>query len=130
MILLRSWLFILAAFELISMYNFLILGKPLDGLAINLENAPAETRLWCFMLTLLVISRLAAFAAPRSPAALWQLAAVHVAEAVYFGVEYLLFAAHCEPIIFAIIVANAVGFTAVALASPSSETGAKKRKGE
>ena len=130
MLFLRCWLFILAGFELIEMYNYLILGNPVHGLAINLANAPAEKRLWCFMLTLLVISRLTALAAPRSAAALFQLAAVHVAEAVYFGFEYLLFAAHCEPIIFAIIVANALGFTALAVASPSSEAGAKKKKGK
>jgi hypothetical protein len=120
----RVWLIILSLVECVELAQFAG-GVPLSGFASNLAASAdhkAETRLWSFMLVLLVISRLTAFHSPHSPAVRFQLAAVHVAEMCYFGSEYLLFSSGGETVIFTLIVLNALAFTGLALAPPLSFT--------
>ena len=81
--LMRIYLLALGLFELIPLQKYLLEDKPLSGFATGLTDAPAERQLWCFMLVLLMLSRLLAFAAPRSTPVLFHLASVHVAEVVY-----------------------------------------------
>ena len=91
--LLRFYLLVLALIEVGGIAGVLVFQHPLDGFAINLKDAPAERRLWCFMLACLMFSRLLAFASPDSRLALAHLAAVHIAELVFmFGEQ----AAHAE----------------------------------
>ena len=113
--LLRAYLVILAVFELPMMVGYTFFDNSLaNGFSSNLTDAPAERRLWAFMLALLVAARAAAAIDP-SPTQLAHCAAVHIAEAVAFGSEFWLYGSGGEPFIVFMVMLNAVLFTAVAV---------------
>ena len=111
--LLRGWLVAIALFEVPNLNDYLLRNKPLSGFFSTLKNARPEKRCYSMVLVLLSLARIhAAFSPTR--AALWHNAAVHAVEAVVFGREYLTFGSNGSRLIFSIIVANAVWFTACA----------------
>ena len=83
----RTWLGILALFELIPLFTILVLEQPLDGFAVNLADKPSERRLWCCFTLMLTLSRALALFAPNSRAVRVHLAAVHFAELALFFCE-------------------------------------------
>ena len=83
LLLLRGTLLVLCISELRELYSLFRDGD-VKGL---IDQSPTVTRLWSFVLVLLIISRATALWHPRSEAALNQLAMVHVAEAAYLGSE-------------------------------------------
>ena len=72
------------------------------------------------MLMVLSTSRFVAFAAPDNSAALWNLAFVHILEAIYLLSEAMLYGAGGEAHVRAVIFGNAVLFLAVAIGSNPS----------
>ena len=87
----RTWLIILAFFELIPLHKILVNEDALDGFSVNLVDKPAERRLWCVFLLFLVFSRLlGAVAGKVSRAARWHVAAVHVTELVFLYGEQVV----------------------------------------
>jgi hypothetical protein len=86
---LAGWLAFLAAVEVPEILKAFDATQPLNGFASNLADSPggAERRLWCVFLALIVLARVAALAAPCSPAVAAHCAAVHVLEFVYLAVE-------------------------------------------
>ena len=74
------------------------------------------------MLGLLVLSRVSAIAAPDDPVVVGHCAAVHVLEAIYMGYEKLVCKSKGDPVIFSVIIANAVLFTAKALTTGGSQS--------
>ena len=90
----RSWLAFLVVVEVPELFGYLLAPTPKtfdETFGSNLHNAGAERRLWCVFLTLLVLARLALFAAPRSAPVAAHCAAVHAVEAVYFLGEFFIF---------------------------------------
>ena len=117
---LRGFLAILTIFELTEIYSklptdLLGQGNDLSGFGSNLGSGDAEKRLWCFMLSLLVIARLTAFAAPQNPAAMGQCAAVHIVELIYMATEFLVYGCNGESFIFGFIIFDAILFAVLAL---------------
>ena len=109
----RAWLVFLALFEVPAVVNCLWHDKPLTGFSSNLRRAgSAGRRHWAFLLALLVASRLLAAAEPSSRAVRWHLAGVHAVEMLALGSERLRFGSGGSEPVLAVIVANAVGFTA------------------
>ncbi len=111
--LLRGWLVAIALFEAPNLHDYLVKNKPLNGFFSTLKNARPEKRCYSMVLVLLSLARLQAAWSPTA-SALWHNAAVHVVEAVVFGREYLKHGSNGSRLIFSIIVANAVWFTACA----------------
>ena len=111
----RVWLLAIAAFEVPELHKYAIAGANFDAFNSNLVSAPAERRLWSFVLVLLVCTRLLGVAAPDVRAVRVHVAAVHVAELVVLGGEKVFFGSAGEDLIFAAIAFNAVLFTAWAL---------------
>lgn len=118
LMLLRTWLMVLASFEVFAAYELLVEDKDQDGFGSNLAQKPAEKRLWCFMLALLVASRVLAVNAIHLAPVRVHLAVVHVLEAVYMGSEKLRYASGGDTVIFSLILFNAAAFTALAVAPP------------
>ena len=112
---LRYWLGAIALFEVPEIVGYLLQNKPLAGFFSTLKNDRPEKRLWCMVLTFLVLARVQAVVHPTAPGVMANCAAVHVLEAVVFGYEYLKHNSNGNAPIFAIILANAVWFTSVAM---------------
>lgn len=81
----------------------------------NTVNNPSEKRVWTFVLSMLAISRFVAVAWPSSPAALANLAIIHVAEAIFIVCEKLCFYSKGPAPAVAFVVANGVGFGVLAV---------------
>lgn len=146
--LLQAWLLFLSLFEIPNVYKTLVDPAPLDGFASNLRGGTTcavgaagscdalyasaissaalpttpERRLWAFMLSLLVASRLAAASAPRSPIMLTHCAAVHILEFICLGGEVGWYGARGSGIsiggydaVVLVMLANAFLFTVIAL---------------
>eukprot|EP00466_Bigelowiella_natans_P009701 jgi/Bigna1/137757/aug1.41_g12465 len=113
LIIVRFWSGFLAIFEFPNIYA--ILPKSVGGKGKGFQKGPgsnlpsndAVRRLWCFMLTLLVISRVCVVIWPRDPRIMANAAAVHLVEAIYFGSEYAN-GCYGPAAIIAVIYANAV----------------------
>ena len=132
---LRGFLAILTIFELTEIYSKLPTdlfgqGNDLSGFGSNLGSGDAEKRLWCFMLSLLVIARLTAFAAPQNPAAMGQCAAVHIVELIYMGTELLVYGCNGESFIFGFIIFDAILFAVLALRCRVNERPIDQKKNE
>ena len=109
----RCWLGFLALFELPAIHAHLYEEKRVTGFFGRLANGGAERRLWSMVLLLLVITRTLAFIAPTRES-LTHCAAVHAAEAAFFGVEKLRYGGGGSAAILAVIVLNAFFFLYVA----------------
>jgi len=113
---LKSWLLILAAFELIEIYRYLIKNVPIDGFFSTLKNNRAEKRLWCMLLCCLALTRVhAAFNLDNSSVLIFN-AVVHILEALVFGYEKFMHSSNGGSLIFAVIVFNASWFSYAAYA--------------
>ena len=130
---LQGFLLVLTVFELFSIHGHLPSslggqGGDLSGMGSNLSSGDPERRLWCFMLSLLIIARVSALASPSNPAILANCAAVHVVELVYMGGEYLFYGCDGETFIFCFIVFDAVLFTVVYLHARGEQSAASSTK--
>ena len=95
----RVWLAFLAVFELPMVVKH-GLGAPLKGgFGSNLPTSASTSRLWAFMLVLLVLPRITAAVAYDNAAVRWQCAVVHVAEAAYFSIEHAAKPTKADPVI-------------------------------
>ena len=83
---LRTWLVILALFEIPPIVVHLIGGAPLDMFGAGLGDSASARRVWCFMLALLVCSRVLAATCPSRGVAM-HCAVVHILEAVVLITE-------------------------------------------
>jgi len=107
---LQSWLLILAGFELIEIYRYLVQNVPIDGFFSTLKNNRAEKRLWCMLLSFLALTRVhAAFNLDNSNVLIFN-AVVHILEALVFGYEKFVHSSNGGSLIFAVIVFNASWF--------------------
>ena len=114
--LVRAWLLVISAFEVPELYKFLVDEAKFDAFNSNLVSAPAERRLWGFVLVLLVLVRLLGVCAPDVRAVRVHVAVVHAAELLVFGSEKIFFGSLGEDAILAAIAFNAVLFSAWAIA--------------
>ena len=121
-LLLNAYLIVLVLIELPPIVGHLFFpdATPLDGFGSNLADDAASSRLWAFMLSLLVASRVVALFSDTKEVRI-NLALVHVLEAVYMLSEKLLFSSGGEMVIAAFIIANAIGFTLYALGTPKAK---------
>ena len=111
----RLWIAFLGLYELPLIYANLRSNKqPFSGFSSNLVPNPAEKRVWAFVLALLSISRFVAVAWPTSLPALCNLAVVHTAEAIFMCSEKL-YGSKGPLHMLAVIIANAVGFSVLAM---------------
>ena len=121
-LLLNAYLIVLVLIELPPIVGHIFFpdATPLDGFGSSLADDAASSRLWAFMLSLLVASRVLALFSDTKEVRI-NLALVHVLEAVYMLSEKLLFSSGGEMVIAAFILANAIGFTLYALGTPKAK---------
>ena len=113
--LLKGWLSVITLFEVPNIYGYLVTNAPLSGSFSTLRNARPEKRVWCIVLSLLMLARMQAIVYTRSPGVLANNAAVHILEALTFGYEKYAKGSNGGGAIYSLIVANAVWFLSAAM---------------
>jgi len=111
---LQGWCLFLAVFEVPNIWNVLK-GAKLAGFQARLGGTVTARRLWAVFLALLCCARIAVVRAPTSKNVLLHNAAVHIIEALFLVPESGLMGNFGEKPVAAVIIANAVLFSGIAL---------------
>ena len=112
---LKGWLLLITAFEALEIFKFLFNNAPIGGFFSTLKNNRPEKRLWCMVLTFLMLSRLQAVFYMDSPGVLVHNSAVHILEATVFGYEKIRHGSNGGNAIFSVILINAIWFLSAAM---------------